>query len=792
VIEHPHWFVSLDESPFPSYTFNGPDLSQDERVGIFLEDHYYDRSDAAVVFKRLDRQSGDASYIYHGNDGTSMPWNDTAQLDYLKAEVREAVIQTILHVAGKFPVIRFDAAMTLAKQHIQRLWYPHPGTGGAIASRAEHGMTKAEFDALMPTEFWREVVDRVAKERPDTLLLAEAFWMMEGYFVRTLGMHRVYNSAFMHMLKGEDNGKYRSLMKNVLEFDPEILKRFVNFMNNPDEETAVAQFGKDDKYFGVCLLMVTLPGLPMFGHGQVEGLFEKYGMEYRRARWQEQPNEGLIRRHEHEIFPLLHKRYLFAEVENFLLYDFYAGGHVNENVFAYSNRAGEERALVVFHNKFSETRGWIKTSVAFSVKRGEERGLERRSLAEGLGLSAGDGRFVTYRDAISGLEYLRSSTTLARDGLYIHLGAFKYQVFLDFRELSDNEHRHYAQLERSLQGRGVPSIEEARCGLELEPLLNAFRAVVNAGVYEKLLTLAQQPVGASQETLLEVETGLRALFSQRNRYAEPVDEAALVEETLNDLRTLLDASEPSLGDASAEDAQLSLSLFCTSLNLIFLKGLRPLEERWAEGRAEGDSWLDRWFLSEPLAQAMRGAGLEEQRLWHTLALTRVLLRQQGALKDALREGGKESAKRFLTALLDDPPTRDYLLIHPFEGVNYFNKEAFEQLYRSLLILPRLNETLEQSLVEALIAEFEAAQAAADYKVEALRGYFEEAVTDEAPTDEATTADTKALEDEPAASAKDADGVGDTAKDISRDTAKDTMKDSVEDSVEDGVEDGVEE
>ena len=32
---------------------------------------------------------------------------------------------------------------------------------------------------------------------PDTLLLAEAFWLMEGYFVRTLGMHRVYNSAWL-------------------------------------------------------------------------------------------------------------------------------------------------------------------------------------------------------------------------------------------------------------------------------------------------------------------------------------------------------------------------------------------------------------------------------------------------------------------------------------------------------------------------------------------------------------------------------------------------------------------
>jgi len=63
--------------------------------------------------------------------------------------------------------------------------------------------------------------------------LAEAFWLMEGYFVRTLGMHRVYNSAFMNMLHTEDNANYRMTIKNVLEFSPEVLKRFVNFMNNP-------------------------------------------------------------------------------------------------------------------------------------------------------------------------------------------------------------------------------------------------------------------------------------------------------------------------------------------------------------------------------------------------------------------------------------------------------------------------------------------------------------------------------------------------------------------------------
>ena len=101
------------------------------------------------------------------------------------------------------------------------------------------------------------MVDRVAREVPGTLLLAEAFWLMESYFVRTLGMHRVYNSAFMNMMRDEENAKYRTVIKATIEFDPDILKRYVNFMSNPDERTAVDQFGNGDKNFGVATMMAT-------------------------------------------------------------------------------------------------------------------------------------------------------------------------------------------------------------------------------------------------------------------------------------------------------------------------------------------------------------------------------------------------------------------------------------------------------------------------------------------------------------------------------------------------------
>jgi hypothetical protein len=519
VIEHPDCFLHRWESPFPAYSFNGPDLSTDSRVEIKIDDSYYDQSDAAVAFRLRHHSDGSTRYVYHGNDGTSFAWNDTAQLDYSRAEVREHVIQTILHVARLFPIIRFDAAMVLAKRHVQRLWFPLPGAGGSIPSRAENAMSQEEFDALMPNEFWREVVDRVAAEVPGTLLLAEAFWLLEGYFVRTLGMHRVYNSAFMNMMRDEENAKYRSYLKKTIEFDPDIMKRYVNFMSNPDERTAIDQFGTGDKYFGVCTLLATLPGLPMFAHGQIEGFTERYGMEFKQAYMDEWPNEGLVARHQREIAPLLAKRYIFAGSSDFTMYDFWNGyGHVDENVFAYSNRFGDERSLVLYNNKYDSARGTIHISAAFMDK--GSGSLRQRSLSDGLGLPTGESIVIACRDT-HGLEYLRRATELHWRGLSFDLRGFQCIVLLDWRALQPTAEWPWDRLCDSLQGRGVRSIHDEMVILRLRPLHEALRAVISpsnvSAFCEVAVEIAQQSCeqGSEAHPLPSAKTGpdprLRAL-----------------------------------------------------------------------------------------------------------------------------------------------------------------------------------------------------------------------------------------------------------------------------------------
>jgi len=680
VIEHPEWFLSVPESPYPAYTFNGPDLSPDARVSIVLEDHYWDNSDAAVVFKHHDHGTGLTRYIYHGNDGTSFPWNDTAQLDFIQAEVREQVIETILAVARRFPVIRFDAAMVLARKHVERLWWPLPGAGDGIPSRAEHALRKAQFDRLMPTEFWREVVDRVAAEVPDTLLLAEAFWLLEGYFVRTLGMHRVYNSAFMHMLRDEDNAGYRKVIRDTLAFDPDILKRYVNFMSNPDEATAIEQFGAGDKYLGVATVLATLPGLPMLGHGQVEGFTEKYGMEFRRARLDELPDSDLVARHERHLFPLIHRRAMFAEAHDFLLYDFVRDdGSVDENVYAYSNGSGEGRSLVVYHNRFAETEGTLRQSVPFAVKGPDgSRATTRRSLAQGLGIPADSAAFIGFRDERRGLDYLRSAMQLRDVGLRLHLDAYQCQVLTGFRELRDAPGASWSRLAADLGSQGVPSLEDALRDVELAPVHLTLRSVLDDPArLPDLLVAARAALGATGAgqtgaadagTPGDVETVLLRLSQRREAIRRTIRDPRSA--AVLDAWALLDALVARFGRTVFADLRLG----------------GPLDRALAERHG-----LD--------AAAGHDVG------WNGAVLVAATTAPLGA-------------RARLAAWIADPMVKAALRAHDWDGAEWLDGDAAEVLVTSVALGQTIDGVAART-VRARAARLRRALARSGYRVDAL-------------------------------------------------------------------------
>ena len=774
VIEHPDYFIHRKDCPFPQYSFNSENLSQDGRVTIQLEDHYYSKTDCAVCFKRIDNQTGDVTYIYHGNDGTGMPWNDTAQIDFLNPTAREAVIQQIMKVAANFPIIRFDAAMVLAKKHIRRLWYPEPGHGGDIATRSQYALTTDQFEAAIPNEFWREVVDRCAKDMPDTLLLAEAFWMMEGYFTRTLGMHRVYNSAFMNMLKKEENQKYRDTVKNTIKFDPQVLKRFVNFMNNPDEETAVAQFGKGDKYFGVCTLMVTMPGLPMFGHGQIEGFEEKYGMEYTRAYRDEQPDGGLVDRHWHDIFPLMHKRYLFAGVENFLFYDVWENGVVNENIFAYSNSVGGESTIVFYNNKYERASGWIKQSCEYAVKTGageNDKQLVSRSLAEGVGLSSGSDHFCIFREHRTGLWYVRRSDDIINQGMFVALNGFEYQVYLDVQQVVDTEEGKYTKLHELLNGKGVQDLDVAWQEYHYKDLYAVLEKFATPEFFEAIHTiftpipvLKHKNVEAPKvDQLLEsVKEAAIAYYTAESRFASEMPETQadgkkhITQKEKRNNQKSIDATpeqrytafckqieflaaaaaaaqgaEKTVSDSPATRHRQSKSSFKTEFDNDIYEGLHANENAaeilsgFAMVSTAGMANCLKWGYSRKLSEYISRAGATAKDMKNTF--TKLFVTMPIRSLNFGTAGYLKSAYTVATDLTNGPHSFLLTGANDYNGIRWFNKEKMDAtLWYSFASLTMYSPRIMRDNIYKLYRALKTAKDNAEYKCENFTAIFKPA------------------------------------------------------------------
>jgi glycosidase len=424
--EQPDLYLSSESNPYPYYSFEGADLSENPQYELFLEDHYRDQSDAAVVFKRVGAEENQVSYIYHGNDGVQTPWNDTAQLDYSNPKTRAKMIAEILRIAKNFSLLRFDAAMLLTNQHIQRLWFPIEADQSHIPSRENKVQENAQNIEANSKEFWLELIETLNKKAPDTLLLAEAYWMLENYFAHTLGLHRVYNIQFMRLLAENNNQELVQSMKHLASRDLRFLSSRANFLSNPDEESAAYTFGDGDRYFCLCTLQATMPGLPIFAHGQAEGYRERYAMDIVSPNLDENPDQKLLQEHLKRISPLLHRRDLFGPATNFKLFEFCdSEGNVIEDVICFVNGNQHEKALVLVNNSATAVVGRVVDQL--DEKLGNNPGLIEA-------LSIGKGENWNARDFPAGNSIAEKASSILKNGFHRELNAYEAQVIWEFVE----------------------------------------------------------------------------------------------------------------------------------------------------------------------------------------------------------------------------------------------------------------------------------------------------------------------------------------------------------------------
>ncbi len=488
-------------------------------------------------------------------------------------------------------------------------------------------------------------------------------------------------------------------------------------MSNPDEETALEQFGKGDKYFGVATVMATLPGLPMIGHGQVEGYAEKYGMEFRRARLDEQPDPSLVERHQREVFPLLHRRAWFAEAHEFLLYDLITdGGGVDETVLAYSNGTGPTRSLVVYHTRFGSVAGTIRESAAYARKSasGAKR-LVRRSLAEGLGLTDDPSMFATFRDARTGLQYIRSSLELWERGLWLSLDAYQGHVFWEFDEVHDGSAGQWRRLTERLAGAGVLSLDDALVEQQLEPVHGPLRALFEGAQVAAIIdgSARSADVDRLEERVLAVLTAVAESTGVRG---DPVAVATEVRDLVADALPL-----DSGGESLTREDRAVLLLY---LVLSRLGALVP----GADAAATSSAWYDELRLAPVVADGLRSAGLDDTAASAVTGTVRALLalpRPSG-----LRGRGPQRELRMLERWLASEPIREAIGVNAWDGEEWLDGDRFAALlgWAQRLDAIETGAPTDTALTTRLLTAAEAA----GYRLSALRAALAEPDTKRTP------------------------------------------------------------
>jgi Alpha amylase, catalytic domain len=200
-----------------------------------------------------DAKSDPASFINVGAhvfacgcDPYFPAWQDVVQLNAFQPELRQAVLETVLSIAGQCDGIRCDMAMLLLNSIFERTW------GSRVGKRPA-------------TEYWRDLIPAVKRTYPDFLFVAEAYWDLEGE-LQQQGFDFCYDKRLYDRLEHGNADSVRQHLCADLGYQAKLLR----FIENHDEPRAAATFSAA-KERAAAVTIATLPGARLFHEGQFEG-----------------------------------------------------------------------------------------------------------------------------------------------------------------------------------------------------------------------------------------------------------------------------------------------------------------------------------------------------------------------------------------------------------------------------------------------------------------------------------------------------------------------------------------
>jgi hypothetical protein len=272
------------------------------------------------------------------------------------------------------------------------------------------------------------------------------------------------------------------------------------------------------------------------------------------------------------------------------------------------------------------------------------------------------------------------------------LGAYKYNVFLNFREVKDNDWHQYSHLTSYLNGRGVPDIDEALKEIFLRPIHYPFKELVNVGLFNRLLhSRVTKPHGEPTKSVIDkVEQKAVTFLGQIKQFTGGTgDEKAHVQEIIRELNIVLRLSilEDMFPQREIEklkkvldylkgEVSDNLYLWGSLFSWLFVHSLGKIVVPLSSEQ-QSRTWIDEWLLGRIITGSLRDFGLDESLTSKAVLTVKLLTSQQQWFK--MDESSNKPAHRTLNSLLKDYDARQFLHINRHQDILWFNKEAFEEL-----------------------------------------------------------------------------------------------------------------
>ena len=168
------------------------------------------------------------------------------QLNAFVPALRAAAADTLASIAEQCDGIRCDMAMLMTSQVFARTWGRHAGPAPG-------------------QELWPEVLGLLRGRHPGTVLIAEAYWDLEG-LLQQQGFDFCYDKRLYDRITGGDPAGVRDHLRAGLDYQSRLLR----FLENHDEPR-IASLLPVAAERAAAVTVATLPGSTLWHEGQFEG-----------------------------------------------------------------------------------------------------------------------------------------------------------------------------------------------------------------------------------------------------------------------------------------------------------------------------------------------------------------------------------------------------------------------------------------------------------------------------------------------------------------------------------------